>query len=406
MLVPLLLLPLAGAPTGPTVVHFDPAQPPAGAPELEEGSTIVPRRKSYRKAHWWSIKARRVDLSSGERYASNDWLTNFLSMPRSHVLERIGSHLWGQIAICTAVVVLDKAGFHFPRKSSLPHQLLGGVLALLLAFRTNMAYSRFWLAREKWGISSSSCRDLALYVVAHVRPRSPELAAQLVALIAAFPLALAHRCSGDTSAKLPPGVAAIPRIRSPEYTLAGPDFTGATTPPAALAICLELRFVLAEVARRNARRLPEVEAQVEAEMLMQASRRVGNLVDALGSCESLLTTPVPLSYSRHTSRFLTIWCATLPVVLVDTLGFITIPAVAFIGWCLFGIEEIGHLIEQPFRDEQELGTAPALVSRRRFFSYGLPVRRLGRLASEQVHAIAATAPPAPQKRRPWWRLSL
>ena len=118
------------------------------------------------------------------------------------------------------------------------------------------------------------------------------------------------------------------------------------------------------------------------------------------------TTPVPLSYSRHTSRFLTIWCATLPVVLVDTLGFITIPAVAFIGWCLFGIEEIGHLIEQPFRDEQELGTAPALVSSRRFFSYGLPVRRLGRLASEQVHAIAATAPPAPQKRRPWWRLSL
>ena len=26
------------------------------------------------------------------------------------------------------------------------------------------------------------------------------------------------------------------------------------------------------------------------------------------ACESLLTTPVPLSYSRHTSRFLTIWC--------------------------------------------------------------------------------------------------
>ena len=101
MLVPLLLLPLAGAPTGPTVVHFDPAQPPAGAPELEEGSTIVPRRKSYRKAHWWSIKARRVDLSSGERYASNDWLTNFLSMPRSHVLERIGSQqltLAGEVA--------------------------------------------------------------------------------------------------------------------------------------------------------------------------------------------------------------------------------------------------------------------------------------------------------------------
>ena len=158
--------------------------------------------------------------------------------------------------------------------------------------------------------------------------------------------------------------------------------------------------------RAQASRAPGAQANEPRLRPRQASRRVGNLVDALGACESLLTTPVPLSYSRHTSRFLTIWCATLPVVLVDTLGFITIPAVAFIGWCLFGIEEIGHLIEQPFRDEQELGTAPALVSSRRFFSYGLPVRRLGRLASEQVHAIAATAPPAPQKRRPWWRLSL
>jgi len=103
---------------------------------------------------------------------------------------------------------------------------------------------------------------------------------------------------------------------------------------------------------------------------------------------------VPLSYSRHTSRFLTIWCGTLPVVLVDALGWMTVPAVAFVSWCLFGIEEIGHLIEQPFRDEEALASAPALVSARRHYSYGLPVRRLGRLASEQVHAIAAA--PAPR----------
>ena len=34
------------------------------------------------------------------------------------------------------------------------------------------------------------------------------------------------------------------------------------------------------------------------------------------SCERVLGTPVPLSYSRHTSRFLTLWAATLPLVLV------------------------------------------------------------------------------------------
>ena len=59
-------------------------------------------------------------------------------------------------------------------------------------------------------------------------------------------------------------------------------------------------------------------------------------------------TAVPWSYSRHTSRFLTLWCGTLPLALVPLFGWLTIPVVMVICWCLFGIEEIGHLIEQPF----------------------------------------------------------
>jgi len=58
---------------------------------------------------------------------------------------------------------------------------------------------------------------------------------------------------------------------------------------------------------------------------------------------------VPLTYSRHTSRSLTLWCGTLPLVLVDMLGLAALPAMAGLCWCLFGIEELGHLIEQPFQ---------------------------------------------------------
>eukprot|EP00312_Isochrysidales_sp_CCMP1244_P026333 CAMPEP_0202793242 /NCGR_PEP_ID=MMETSP1388-20130828/85388_1 /ASSEMBLY_ACC=CAM_ASM_000864 /TAXON_ID=37098 /ORGANISM="Isochrysis sp, Strain CCMP1244" /LENGTH=380 /DNA_ID=CAMNT_0049463043 /DNA_START=42 /DNA_END=1184 /DNA_ORIENTATION=+ len=367
---------------------------PTGA-RLEAGllqAEPVAKERSLRggMAKRWPILARRVDLSHGERYTSTDWLTNFLSIPRSHVLERIGPHLWSQTGLCALVVLLHQHGLRFPTGSAMPHTLLGGFLSLLLAFRTNMAYNRFYAGRLNWGVVKNSCSDLALYAVTHVRPRSPALAERLLALVASFPPALACRCCCDeSSAKLP---------LSQRQALSGAMETAA--PSAALALCLKLRHALADVSRRG-RLVPHassaaavVETQVEAEMLMQASRRVGSLVDALGSCESLLTTPVPLSYSRHTSRFLTIWCGTLPVVLVDALGWMTVPAVAFVSWCLFGIEEIGHLIEQPFRDEEALASAPALVSARRHYSYGLPVRRLGRLASEQVHAIAAA--PAPR----------
>jgi hypothetical protein len=75
---------------------------------------------------------------------------------------------------------------------------------------------------------------------------------------------------------------------------------------------------------------------------------VGELVNCLGMAERILLTPVPASYSRHTSRFLSLYTLSLPFVLVHQLELLTVPAIAAICWGLFSIEEIGHLIEEPF----------------------------------------------------------
>lgn len=57
---------------------------------------------------------------------------------------------------------------------------------------------------------------------------------------------------------------------------------------------------------------------------------------------------------RHTSRFLSIYCLTLPIVLAADLGFATAPVVALVTWGLFGIQEIGLIIEDPFQQALEL----------------------------------------------------
>ena len=49
-------------------------------------------------------------------------------------------------------------------------------------------------------------------------------------------------------------------------------------------------------------------------------------------------------YSRHTSRFLSLFCFTLPLVLLPTMGLTVIPTLAIVSWALFSIEEIGHTI--------------------------------------------------------------
>ena len=72
------------------------------------------------------------------------------------------------------------------------------------------------------------------------------------------------------------------------------------------------------------------------------------LNDAMGACERLLRTPIPQSYTRHTSRFLTLWCNLLPLALWPALGLGTPLATVFIGFALLGIEDIGVQIEEPF----------------------------------------------------------
>ena len=62
-----------------------------------------------------------------------------------------------------------------------------------------------------------------------------------------------------------------------------------------------------------------------------------------------MQTPVPLTYARHTSRFLSLFCLTAPIALVGELGWYIIPFVTMVTWSLFGILEIGMMIEEPFQ---------------------------------------------------------
>merc|ERR1719386_642939 len=76
---------------------------------------------------------------------------------------------------------------------------------------------------------------------------------------------------------------------------------------------------------------------------------VQTLSQTIGACERIVQTPVPLTYVRHTSRFLSLFMFTLPYALVDMFGPITIVVTIVASWALFGILEIGLMIEDPFQ---------------------------------------------------------
>jgi putative membrane protein len=88
---------------------------------------------------------------------------------------------------------------------------------------------------------------------------------------------------------------------------------------------------------------------------MQLDGIVAQLIDHLGGCERIHKTPLPFAYVVHLRRALLIYCLTLPFVFVKSMHFWSVLACGLIAFVLFGIEEIGVEIEDPFgKDTNDL----------------------------------------------------
>ena len=209
----------------------------------------------------------------------------------------------------------------------------------------------------------SNCRKLAIGANAHLSTVAPAGARRLLELAASFPASLANRClclEGE-------GCIVKALVAGSED---GAAAMLSVLPPSKL--CLEMHRAI------NSGIDTDHEVTYKTLQRLELCGIVQQLVDALSGCERILLTPVPLSYSRHTSRFLSIWSFTLVFALADVLGLATLPVVAIICWCLFAIEEIGNMIEQPF----DLESA-------RPYNSGLPVDALAAEIRAEVESIAA-----------------
>eukprot|EP00891_Asterochloris_glomerata_P002150 jgi/Astpho2/2150/Aster-03144 len=102
------------------------------------------------------------------------------------------------------------------------------------------------------------------------------------------------------------------------------------------------------VIRKMTRLAKECGSSVPAHVRRQLELYISELVGTMGACERIFSTPIPLSFTRHCCRCLTIWLLTLPVALYDSLGWATVPASFIAAFMLLGIEEIGVQIEEPF----------------------------------------------------------
>lgn len=205
------------------------------------------------------------------------------------------------------------------------HTLLGISFGLLLVFRTNSSYERYWEGRRLWGIIIEESRHLArlaaLYVP--VERRREFLACLGVAVHATLANLRGERNLGPHVESLPPEVR-----RAVQASFHPP--TAALTHAGRIA--------------RDA----VLSGYAPATVLPVIEEPVRSVIISAGGCNRIRTTPIPFAYRVHLRRALFLYAFTLPFALAGDFDWIAIPSTFALTFILFGIEEIGSSIEDPF----------------------------------------------------------
>jgi putative membrane protein len=262
---------------------------------------------------------------------------------RHHLFDVKGSML-KQIIYRVLTVVAWSAGVVYweqnVSKVDIPvtvHMLVGVALGLLLVFRTNASYERFWEGRKLWGAIVNESRNMARMSRELLAAQAPDLHDQMVRWTSAFSYAtmttLRQKKGQPRAISLGPAADALPPDEVKEVLIAQhvPN-----------AVAMRMTAIANDARKRGL--IPDI-------LFSSLDQNTQTLIDYMGGCERIHKTPLPFAYVVHLRRALLLYFFTLPFALLEPFGWGAVAATFSIGYIYFGIEEIGVEIEDPFGED-------------------------------------------------------
>ncbi len=213
------------------------------------------------------------------------------------------------------------------------YSLIGFVISLLLVFRTNTAYDRWWEGRKKWGALVNDTRNLAIKIETSVN--LPESRDVLRRMIANFPFAMKEHLREQRKLEL-------------------------------LELTDEERLLLTErqhipiaIAQKITEETKSLRAKgsLSEEDYLTIDKNINALLDSLGACERIKNTPIPFSYSLFIKKFIFIYVTTIPLAFITVFGYYSVLIALFVFYVLVSMEVLAEEIEDPFgMDDNDLPT--------------------------------------------------
>lgn len=264
------------------------------------------------------------------QYNPKDWFTFIFQVHKADTFRKLFWMLisMGIYSAGVAYLILDviKIPNDSPLKSlNTMHSLLGFVLSMLLVFRTNTAYDRWWEGRKIWGSLVNNSRSIAFKLGAILKEESHR--AFFRRMIPNYAFVLKNHLRKHYIAE---ELEFVSQFQQDEF-----DKEVHLPNKVSLMIVTEITTLYEK-------------GVIKGEQYLLLNPEMQAFAEVCGACERIRNTPIPFSYSGFLKKFIFFYTMSLPFGFVISLGYWIIPVSVFVFYVLASLEIIAEEIEDPF----------------------------------------------------------
>lgn len=272
-------------------------------------------------------------------YNPKDWLRFLFTFHRTDTVRQlfplivfIGLYSWGIVYLESNYLKLTQNSY--AKNITTMHSLLGFAISMLLVFRTNTAYDRWWEGRKLWGALVNNSRNLAVKLNSILSREDEKNRSFFKKIIPFFASELCVHLQNEKTR--------LALDTDPHPEIIGFD-SSKHIPNQIVALMM------------NKVHLLHRDKSISDFQLLFLNNELQSFLDICGACERIKNTPIPYSYSAFIKKFIFFYVITLPLGFALSLGYLTIPVVIFIFYVLASLEIIAEEIEDPFgKDDNDL----------------------------------------------------
>ena len=268
-------------------------------------------------------------------YNPKDWWKLIFAFRKSDTLRRNMPAIFAIAAYTALIAYLENDVFHAQFKNTTAiHALVGFVLSLLLVFRTNSAYDRWWEGRKIWGSFVNNSRNLALKIAVHIRDE--QVRARFRVLIPNYIYAAKEHLRGPVDIRK--------LAECDRYLIGFYNRQGHVPSQVMLAMYTEIKGQLDS-------------GNISQEEMLFLNNELQSFTDNIGACERIKKTPIPYSYNIFLKKVIFLYIFSMPIGFVREFGYWSAAIVPLLFYIFASIEMIAEEIEDPFgKDANDLPT--------------------------------------------------